>query len=397
MRRFRLLVVGLGIFAFCATGWGIRLSHDSDDEVIYTALAAKIQKEGFKNYNLRDLSIERAGFFWDIRHQEKGKLLGLLTQTGASYYDTGFYFNPPLFPAILAASNRVLHPNSFSVLARNSRRAFYFEQLWVVIPNVLLSVFFLVGIFVLANKSEKGARVLALWLCGVSPVFLVAAFKAWSDILAATLLLWSFIAWDRKEKKIQNLFLSAVLFGLALWTRTSSLFAIPIFLCYKWKQFPAWFGVVFLVAGYWFFNLYRYYGTVFYFPDLGAMNNRPEWLAIIHKPWHRYLYDLFYLSPLFLGALFAGWKPETRLFWIWILSFIVPFSLLLHAHKPLGLEDRYLLPAYPALAVLAAYGLKNIQKIVPKYFFLVIVGAGSIWSLRLAIGLVLSRESLNFL
>jgi len=395
--QFKLLVIGLGIFTFCAAGLGIRLSHDSDDEVIYTALAAKIQKEGFKNYNLRDISIERAGFFWDIRHQEKGNLLELLTQSGAGYYDTDFYFNPPLFPALLAASNRILHPDSFLVLGRNMPQAFYFEQLWAVIPNVLLSVFFLAGIFVLANKSEKGTGVWALWLCGVSPVFLIAVFKAWSDILAATLILWSFIAWDQEEKKIQNLFLSAVLCGLALWTRTSSLFAIPIFLCCKWKRFPAWFGVVFLVAGYWFFSLYRYHGMAFYFPALGALNNRPEWLAIIHKPWHRYLYDLFYLSPLFLGVLFAGWKPETRLFWIWILSFIVPFSLLLHSNKPLGLEDRYLLPAYPAMAVLAAYGIKNIQKIVPKYFFLVIAGVGTLWSLRLAIGLVFSRESLNFL
>ena len=82
-------------------GYTLTLAHDSDDEMIYTALAAKISARGLGEYNLRDLSIQPQGDFWRIEYQKDGNLLALLTQTGASYYDTGLFFNPPLYPLLL--------------------------------------------------------------------------------------------------------------------------------------------------------------------------------------------------------------------------------------------------------------------------------------------------------
>ena len=213
--------------------------------------------------------------------------------------------------------------------------------------------------------------------------------------MAATLVLFSFLLWRGRGRFRFNVVFSGLLFGLAVLTRTSSLFAIFIFFTKEWKYLFSWALIVFVTTAAWFFTIYRSYGTFFYFPDASGARDSLRWLQSITRPWYFYILDLLYLSPFFAAAVFAV-KKNTRLLAMWFFSFLIPLSVLIYTEKPLGLEDRYLLPCYPALAVLAAKAVLDLKRSLPKGAIFLIVSILSVWSVRLAVILVLSRESLKF-
>ena len=391
-----IIVVGV-LTLFCALFFATFLSKDSDDEIIYTGLAVKISSTGLTEYNLRDLSIDSRGKFWKISYQKNGNFLGLMSQSGVSYYDVPFYFNPPLFPVMLAFSHEVFNrPLSFLLMKRNQELVFHSEQFYAIFPSVFFSLLFLIGVFLLGKEyfDNKKTGILAVLFCFVSPVFLVATFKVWSDMMAATLIVWSFLAWRRENRSVFNIFLSGSLFGLAVLTRTSALFAFPIFITKQWKYLLVWMAIAGIGTAPWFYSVYRHYGSFFYFPEAAQSKESLGWLKSISKPWYFYVLDLLYLSPLFLFSM-VGVRKNPRLL-IWFLSFILPLSILLYSNKPLGLEDRYLLPCYPALALLSAKGILKLSGGWPRPLLVLTILAACSWSLKLGIFLILSRESLRF-
>ncbi len=396
-KNWVLFVLGAAVITVGIALGSTFLSKDSDDETIYTALAVKIQATGASAYNLHDLSIDSVGDFWKISYMKDGSFLPLLVKSGATYYDTQFYFNPPLFPAILALSHEIFNgPLNFLLLRRNQAPEFHFEQFYAAFPNALFLVLFLVGVFFLGKMYfDKMTGLLAVLFCLISPVLLVTTFKVWSDLMCATLILYSFLCWKGKNRSLIRVVLSGVLFGLAILTRTSAIFAIFIFFTREWKSLLLWIVSVFLVTGAWFCAVFQNYGTFFYFPEVVGAKESLAWLRSITRPWFFYIADLIYLSPGFLLTIFAIQKKTRVLFW-WPFCTIVPLSILLYTKKPLGLEDRYLLPCYPALAVLAAKTVVDFSDRIPRWVIYISLFLVSAWSLRLAGLLVLSRESLRF-
>ena len=396
-KRLILSVAAASALVFGVAFFSAFLSKDSDDETIYTALAAKIQSKGLAAYNLRDVSIDPAGEFWKLSYQEGGNLLGLLAHSGVTYYDAPLYFNPPLFSAVLSVSHEIFdQPLSFLILKRNQEMRFRSEQFYAAFPNALFAVLFLIGAFFLGKAyfDEKTGMLAALF-CLVSPVFLVAVFKVWSDLMAATLILFSFLIWRGRGRSGLHVVFSGLLFGLAVLTRTSAVFAVFIFFTKEWKALVSWVFIVLLTTAAWFLAVYQNYGTFFYFPDAAGAKDSLQWLKAISRPWYFYIFDLLYLSPFFAGAIFAV-KKNTRLLALWFFSFLIPLSVLIYTGKPLGLADRYLLPCYPVLAVLAAKAVLDLKRSLPKGAIFLIVSILSVWSVRLAVILVLSRESLKF-
>ncbi len=394
MNRSFLTLVSIAIFsAFLFISCS--LSKDSDDETIYASLAVKIQATGFQAYNLHDLTIDPAGKFWKLRYERGDGLLSLLEKSGVTYYDVPLHFQPPLFPAFLSASHKIFNGSGpFLLFKKGQAPEFRYEQLYAAVPNVLFCLLFLLGVFFLGNNFfDQKTGILAALFCFVSPVFLVCTFKAWSDLMAATLVLWSFLHWQKKNSTFHVLF-SGILFGLALLTRTSSFFAIPIFMTRNWRSFLVWVAAFILTTGAWFISVYRVYGEIFYHPEAKGAKESLSWLAAISRPWYVYPLNLVYLSPCFAPVVIIN--KHWKIFWIWILSFLVPLSILLYAQRPLGLEDRYLLSCYPAFAILSAAGFVKIAKVVPQKILLGIILFGCAWSLKLSILLVHSRESLLF-
>ncbi len=374
------------------------LPRDSDDEVIYTTLAAKIRAKGLSSYNLRDTSIDPNAEFWKLSYRENGNLLALLADSGISYYDTNLYFNPPLFPVFLSFSHGLFNKDaSYLALKRGVKNfRFRYEQLYLVFPNAVFSVLFLAAVFFFGKDffGEKEGALAAL-CCAVSPVFLVVVFKTWSDMLAVALLAWSFLLWRKRDSTRFNVFLSAFLFGLAVLTRTASLFGVFIFFTRRWRQFSLWTLVVVIVTAPWFYAFYKNYGTPFYFPEAGQVKQNVDWFKFISRPWYFYVVDLLYMTPLFLPGLLA-WEKKSRILVAWVLSFLLPLSVLIYTRKPLGLEDRYLLPCYPALAALAARGIEKLEGCLPRYLTVIFIAAACVWSLKTAFFLIISRESLVF-
>ena len=186
--------------------------------------------------------------------------------------------------------------------------------------------------------------------------------------------------------------------GLAVLSRMSSLFAVPIFFSRKLSQCAVWVVCLAAVTAAWFLTIYHYHGVLFYFPDIGSARNNIGWLSSISRPWHTYISDLLYLSPIFILAvpgMLSNLRKEVPLI-AWIVSFLTMFSVLVYTSKPLGVEDRYLLGCYPALAILAAQGIESLQKFLPKRFLFLAVFIACIWSLQVSCPLILSRESLIF-
>ncbi len=392
IKRFALTGVFAALFAAFLFA-GASLSKDSDDETIYTALAAKISAAGLTRYNLHGISIDPAGDFWKLEAREDGNLLTLLKASGPVYYDVPLYFNPPLFPMALAASHAVLnHSLHFLLLKRSAAPGFRYEQVYAAFPTAVCAVLMLAGVFRLGRRYfGTRAGLLAALLCLVSPVFLVASFKVWSDLMAAALILWSYLFWREGKGTPAEMVFSGVLFGLAVLTRTSSLFALPLFFIRKPRFL--WSVPALLLVAPWFAIVAGKYGTPLYFPEAGSAKDSLEWLQSISKPWYFYLLDLAYLSPYFAAGLLA-WRRQTRRLHLWFVLFLFPLSALLFTSKPLGLEDRYLLPCYPALAVLTAGAVLSLKKPY-KAAAVAVLAVACLWSLRLAVPLVLSRESLH--
>ncbi len=373
------------------------LPKDSDDEMVYTALAAKIGSSGFASYNLREISIEPADVFWRLSLDKKGNFLGLLKQSGVDYYDVPHFFSPPFFPAVLAASHGLLNASqSFLVLKRTSPRNIHLEGAYSALPNLLFGLLFLIGVFFLGRELfSKTTGILASLFCVTSPVFLIASFKVWTDMLASALVVWAVFLWHKNTESKHGAATAGLLMGLAALTRTSALFALPIFFTYKPRKLLMGACVALAVMAPWFYEVYRHYGTLFYFPEGAQTRQQLDWLHSISRPWYFYIVDVLYLSPIFIVGFFARGKKALMLAG-WVLSFLLPLSLLLNSSKPLGLEDRYLLPCYAALAILAAKGCEMLKRYLSQKVMAILVVVLCLWSLRLGCLLVWSRESLRF-
>jgi hypothetical protein len=376
------------------------LSKDSDDEMIYTALATKISSHGFSQYNLRDLSIRNPGDYWKIENQSNGNLLPSLMQTGASYYDTSLFFNPPLWPTVITASHKLFDSDKdfFLVLRRGLPWKLYREALYSSVPNAILGVLFLMGVFALARQflENESHCYLATLFCLVSPVFLVCTFKVWSDLLAATLILWSFLFY-RKNGHVLMVLFSGLLFGLAVLTRTTSWLAIAIFIQRDWRKALLFLLSALLVSSPWYLAMYRVYGNPFFYPQMDShLKSSMAWFNDLSRQWYKFVFDLMYLSPLFILT-FGSLKKRNAVLWIWACSFIIVLSFLMFTNRPIAVEDRYLLPAYPALAVLGAQAYLSIRAKIGKGFAGVILICCIVWSLRAASILIIARESLDLL
>ncbi len=388
------------LFMFClATLISSGLSKDSDDEMIYTALASKISSKGFSEYNLRDLSIRNVAGYWKIESQENGNLLPSLTRTGAAYYDTALFFNPPLWPALLAATHKLTDwdKDYFLSMRRGLVWKLDVRVLYSSIPNTLLAVLFLAGTFILARRylENEVYAYLAMGLCLVSPVFLVCTFKVWSDLLAATLILWSFILYRKNSGYLAVIF-AGVLFGLAVLTRTTSWFAAVIFIQRDWKRSLGFFVSVAAISSPWYWAMYRTYGNPLYYPQIDTQTqNSMQWFAGLSRDWYRFTINLLFLSPFFIFC-FAAVRRSTGVLWLWASAFIVILSILVMTDRPLAVEDRYLLPVYPALAVLASHGIGVLRKRLGVPLTALMVVCGMAWSLKIGIPLIASRESLRF-
>src|SRR5204863_1671388 len=97
----------------------------------------------------------------------------------------------------------------------------------------------------------------------------------------------------------------------------------------------------------------------------------PWWIFLKSRPWYTYLVSIPAMVPLYLlgfyGLATVGrWRARRAwLLGVWFVSFLAVMMVVTRLSEQLGPDSRYLLPAYPPLAILTAAQILRLSNRVP--------------------------------
>lgn len=453
------IIVGLFIFFIVAL---LRLpifflSHQNNDELIHLALAMKIDTFGTEVFSAEQYNLWYVEKGIDHKQQLVGIFLGdrrigsLLE--GFLGERSRFSHHPPLLPFCIALSHKLwadridflvnLSENIY-LMAHN----FIFQAPACIVPFVF-SLLLLYCTYLLGRMFfSEGVGLLAALLLGLTPAALLSANKIWADdmtaffaTLAAILYLYSV----KNNKPFLSLF-SGLACGLAIIAKMSGIYIIITVLIFhvlvyvqkrvsleSIKSFCFDRKILYFLAGAfivsaWWFNAYdtnHHFFTLghskWYFAVNETWGAAKTWSTffsrVSNRPWFTYFVLMPIHTPLFLFSyvfmpFFALRKKIKRIglyvghddlilrfLLIWM---IVPFIFL--TLKP-GKEMRYLLIAYPAVAILSAYCFRflyewfnakeaEVSVRLRNIFFISIIMLSIFYSLKIALPSVFFRSDL---
>ncbi len=420
------------IFAFGIRFFTFFLQHWQGDQSQYVALAMKYSSLGLEGLNLYQVEIRNETYAkypgWQfiypvlLRESVDGDFVRAYKKFGLEFNNLPLYHKSPLFPVALAVSHNlfsgpgqpfvVLNTDADHEPSRISMNIHFFKaQFWAVIVPlassllmILLTFFF--GRFLFGSR----AALYAMLLMAIHPIDIVNSCKILSDdfvsfFVIASLFLFLF---SYRKKSLFYTFLSGLIGGFAVLAKQSALLIFPAVALYllftgdhKWYLPRAWlaffrnkyiwcyFLAAILISGHWFLRVYGVYGNPVYQPDANRIlkEDLSGWFGLLsHRP-HAlilFLYNLPMLCPAFvfghltfqyfLRELLAN-GPDNKVrhallfLWFWILPFVVFFAFRIESR-----EERYLIPIYPALAMLSGYGVSAFQERISKYFSKPILG-----------------------
>jgi len=241
------------------------------------------------------------------------------------------------------------------------------------LPSALcgLGVILLVAWLGRRLTGDPFAGVLAMFVMATSIYFIKYAARAMTDVPFTFFFLAAVCAWLLGEQN-PGWFLVAGLFaGLAQLTRAMAGLSIPLLFAVDWvaggRRLP-WRYVIggaliaFALPGAWYAQWIYRYGQAFFVKQSEYMNQ--EVYGSLSPPWRRYTGAVEYLWMVaksywpWLPAMLAGLTvvvrnkdPKRRILIFWI---AVVYALCAITRSRVL---RYMLPAYPAFAILAAIGL----------------------------------------
>lgn len=416
---------GWKIFAFAAVFFfagAIRfptffLQHWQGDQSQYVALAMKYDTLGMEGLNLDRVEIRKVTYLeypdWQfiypflLSQNVKGDFFKAYQQFGLEFNDMPLYYKSPLFPAVMAVSHRFFAKpgQPFVVLNTTSRFElkkiefnihFFGAQFWAVSVPFFASLGMVVLTFFFA-RMLFGFRVavFAMFLMAIHPIDIVTSYKILAeDFVSFFVIAAMYLFYVSREKKDRFVtFLAGVVAGLALLAKQSSVLIFPAVVLYlvytsgeKWGRPRAWFSLfrnsylfwyvlgALLISAHWFLKVHEVYGTPFYQPDPHRMmkEDLSGWFGLVSQRPHAFFLFLFnipYLCPPYIFGHFTfveflknAYRQATDrgravvFLWLWVLPFLLFFTFRIESK-----EERYLLPVYPALAMLSAYGLVSFK------------------------------------
>ncbi|GEM_PF-1926923 len=425
-------VVAVLFFAAALRAATFFLGHASGDQLFYSAIAMKLEARGFSGYTLRDVWERENPSIPGLEFVDRGapgkSVVDAQKIQDLSFYDTPVFYVPPLFPTVLRLTHAALESGKPYALAdkrfvKGKRFALSREatrrELYATLPSFAASLLtvFLTLLFG-ARFLGPRAGVTAALLLAVSPVELLAATRVWPDALLAlfsTLALFLFYSAASAEKPFRALLAGACL-GLALLTKGQALFLVPAAVIWRFVTGDrplarrildpvlwAFLGAAFWVSLPWFWAVTNAAGTPFWtppFPLPAVDGNARDWyLFVTKRPWYVYPLDTLFQNPAFTFAFFPFAfyylnleRPLHAKLWGLLFGWCVLLPVLFLALWP-GREERYLLPAYPALALLAAASLEHARgrmerewhgRPVGDWFVTLLIVGSCAWSLPLA-------------
>ncbi|MEW6075226.1 MAG: glycosyltransferase family 39 protein [Candidatus Omnitrophota bacterium] len=369
------------------------LSHINNDELIYLGLALKIDQSGFKvfdgHYNIYNLDLKIGKNFVGIK--PSGERLGTLAQllrVDEGVETQQLSHHPPLLSLLLAASHRIFMPNHayISSFRRINANAVFLQWYCGSIPFFasLLTVF----LVYLLGKAFFCQRVglFAAFLLVVTPTDMLTAQKIWADNLVTLCILLSVYAYWLSLKK--NSAVLAVLSGVCAWlaivTKQSGILTVPLVLVlHHFFYFKAGFSLfarlaerklllflfvcALLTAGWatiyvrqnglaalWLQYTSQFAAKVMYPTDfIRFVNTRPWFTHLLTIPFQQPLFIFTYATFLYVIK-DKAFRRQLCFLCFWFLVFLISATLMQ------GKEERYLLPAYPAITLLASYSVIRI-------------------------------------
>lgn len=409
------------------------MHHITGDQRTYLGAAMKLDKAGFKGYNLRRINIAASGQFikyYYSEKEEKGDLLTMLEREGTLFYTTPVFVSPPLFPYLITFSHRLFardkpylavlrdkDPRPWPVRSKDKFLAqFYCTFVPLLFGLFLVLVSFFIGKFLFSDL----VGIFSALLVSISPIYILASQRIWADttlsLFIALSALLCYLAASKDSLKF--LILSGISFGLGLLTKNSAaLILFTIIGCFyiygrqargllRTNLNIVLFVVIgILVAFPWYIVATKAFGTPLHTPFQEGIWDKMDWFKFLNtRPWYTFLVDIPFQVPLYifgylavLLTVFRKNRLNHHLFLgLWFVSFLIFLTHGTHTNKMLGPDNRYMLPAYPALAVLSASLIDKLRGFLSKKlgFALASIFTGvlftgcSIWSLRLIFKIV---------
>ncbi|MFH1900664.1 MAG: glycosyltransferase family 39 protein [Candidatus Omnitrophota bacterium] len=418
------------------------LPHRCTDQLIYTGLAMKLEKFGLKGYNLKGIDIARSkdgNFLAAVSSsKEKGSLLGSLEQRGILFYSKGpLSHMAPAFSYLLMISHKIFSPNKlYSLVNKNlgpwaivlRPEIFLKTQFYAVWISFAFSLLLILMVFLLGRLffNEK----IGLWaslLMAAAPLDIFTSQRVHQDEMVAffsalcVLLFW----YGRKKNSLSMAVLSGISAGVAALTKGSGLFIIAaIFFSFvlveiryassKRNFFHILFDkylIIFILAavsvcGFWYAKITFIYGAPWYVPCQPGIEKLDGYFAMLsQRSRFGQLYYFVYLSPLFI---FVYWESIKTLFEkmftkeriILVVWFFLFAALLIVIQAR---EERYMLPAYPPIAILSSITLENIRiklnrlnklKHFGNIMIILIFSLTSAWSIKLGLTCVFKNHAI---
>jgi 4-amino-4-deoxy-L-arabinose transferase-like glycosyltransferase len=366
------------------------IGHGTGDQIFYHAVAMKLEKEGLAGYSLQNVALSPAGAATEIvttEDSDKTLLTFQRSHQGFYAYDQPLFHAPPLLPYMIMLVHRALAPDlPYRYQSYDRKGGFDSTELHLTLVPYLFSLLTVVTVYAwgLLLFDVRTALCAAI-LLSVSPMDILCASRVWPDALVSfgtcsSLLLYH---WSSSRRSPWWAVAAGLLTGMAALVKVTGLFAIVIVLVHAMVSLerpegqarskiifrPALFiGTALLVTLPWFLLVYQTYGTPFQIPFQRNIERVNAWYAFVrHRPWFMYPLDLLVQNPawiLFLvAALDKTLETSTRyLLLIWPLAIWFCFAAFPVFSPMVGLENRYLLPAYPAMALLAAKGATSLYE-----------------------------------
>lgn len=327
-------------------------------------------------------------------------------------YHQPLHLQPPLYPVLIWISHGLFqHGEPYTSVAQNLGSRVVEKPPWnfakahfyaIVIPYLCsLGTLVLVYFFCLRFFSFREGLV-AVALLATSPLDIAVSPKLFADGILTFLCFLSLYAYFKSLEIHRGSYwlalASGAVLGLAYLAKVSGiLFAVGILLAtllhprFRGRERllapQLWLSGLgaFLVALPWLALMFHHYGSV-------SVNSPPD----SSNPWYRYVFGrpfkayfqdlLWFVPPFGLGILsgLGAWLNPRR-HWVpcslfGVSAFYLFMFFVFLKSGSAGVEDRYLLPIYPPLAILTAGGAAGLAKRLPRgwsrAFYWVALSAG---------------------
>ena len=398
-----IIIILLLLFAASIRISTFYLPHNHGDQVYYVGLAMKLKEFGLKGYNLKGIDIVGNRNILAVVPSspgEKGTLLQGLERVNVFYYSQEELSNmPPGLSYLIMISHKLFSKNKLFLIVNNNLgplaiflrpKLFFVSQFYAVSINFILSLLFILLVFFLGKMlfNEK----VGLWaslLIVISPVDILTSQRVWTDELVAFFTTLCVLSFWRGRTKNNLIFigLAGVCAGMAALTKQSGVFVAFVLIAFEvlrrfqeTKSFSIrifinrdiiiFLLLMFSVCGWWYTKITLTYGAPWYMPYQAGIEKVSGWFTMLsQRPRYGQLYYFFNLLPLFILFYFEMirtllrrlFTPERILCMLWFFLFVI-FLMLIPAK-----EERYLLPAYPAIAMFSGIVIENIRMGLNKF------------------------------